>query len=48
MGKHTFVLFSFITLVGAAFAQAPVSLFDGKTLQGWKAITCAVLAAVGV
>lgn len=29
-----------IAWVGAACAQQPVSLFDGKTLQGWKAVTC--------
>lgn len=28
------------TLAGAAFAGQAVSLFDGKTLQGWKVVTC--------
>jgi hypothetical protein len=40
MGKFTFALFSFFTFAGAVCAQQPVSLFDGKTLQGWKAVTC--------
>jgi hypothetical protein len=31
---------SSLVLAGAAFAQQPVSLFDGKTLAGWKAVTC--------
>ena len=33
-------LLSLITLAGAAYAQKPEPLFDGKTLQGWKVITC--------
>jgi hypothetical protein len=40
MGPFTFSLLASITLVGAACAQQPVSLFDGKTLQGWKVVTC--------
>ena len=40
MNQLTLSLLSLITLAGAACAQEPVSLFDGKTLQGWKAITC--------
>ena len=40
MNKHTLFCLSLVTLVGTACAQAPVSLFDGKTLQGWKAVTC--------
>ncbi len=40
MHKFTLSLLSFVTLAGAACAQQPVSLFDGKTLQGWKAVTC--------
>lgn len=32
--------FVFITLAGIAVAQEPQALFDGKTLQGWKAVTC--------
>ena len=40
MNKHTLFCLSLATLVGTACAQAPVSLFDGKTLQGWKAVTC--------
>lgn len=31
---------SVLALAGAAFAQNPVSLFDGKTLDGWKIVTC--------
>jgi hypothetical protein len=27
-------------LAGAVQAKQPVSLFDGKTLQGWKVVTC--------
>ena len=40
MRQQCFSFLSFIALVGVACAQQPVSLFDGKTLQGWKAVTC--------
>jgi hypothetical protein len=40
MSQFTFALLAVATLVGAAGAQTPESLFDGKTLQGWKAVTC--------
>jgi hypothetical protein len=33
-------LLASLTIAGAACAQQPVSLFDGKTLQGWKVVTC--------
>ena len=42
MNHVTSAFLAFITLAGTACAQQPVSLFDGKTLQGWKAITCEV------
>jgi len=29
-----------VTVACAAMAQQPVSLFDGKTLKGWKVVTC--------
>ncbi len=29
-----------VSLAGALYAQQPVSLFDGKTLAGWKVVTC--------
>ncbi len=40
MYPFTVSLLSFITLVGMACAQVPESLFDGKTLERWKAVTC--------
>ncbi len=40
MNQFTLSVVSFTLLAGMACAQEPVSLFDGKTLQGWKAITC--------
>ncbi|HPB10169.1 MAG TPA: DUF1080 domain-containing protein [Kiritimatiellia bacterium] len=33
-------LCSGLIVAGAVRAQQPVSLFDGQTLKGWKAITC--------
>ena len=33
-------LLAFVACAGIASAQQPQSLFDGKTLQGWKAVTC--------
>jgi hypothetical protein len=29
-----------LSWAGAVCAQQPVSLFDGKTLKGWKVVTC--------
>lgn len=40
MNLFTHLFLAFITCAGIACAQQPASLFDGKTLQGWKAITC--------
>jgi hypothetical protein len=40
MNLFTRSLLASLTLAGAAFAQEPVSLFDGKTLNGWKVVTC--------
>ena len=40
-------MLSFITLAGAACAQQAASLFDGKTLQGWKVVTCEAEVADG-
>jgi len=40
MNHVTVSFLSMITLAGAAYAQTPVSLFDGKTLTNWKAVTC--------
>lgn len=42
MNKLTLSIISLSTLIGTVYAQEPESLFDGKTLQGWKAITCEV------
>jgi hypothetical protein len=38
---------SIMALTCAALAQQPVSLFDGKTLNGWKTITCEAEVADG-
>lgn len=40
MGKITITFLSLFMLAGASAAQEPVSLFDGKTLTGWKIVTC--------
>jgi len=40
MRQFTLALLSVFALAGAAAAQQPQPLFDGKTLQGWKALTC--------
>lgn len=47
MKQITLSLLSFVTLAGAACAQQAVSLFDGKTLQGWKVVTCEAEVADG-
>jgi hypothetical protein len=39
--KRLLVNFVALTvIICGAFAQQPVSLFDGKTLNGWKVVTC--------
>ena len=40
MNPFALSLLAGITLAGTVCAQTPVSLFDGKTLKGWKAVTC--------
>ena len=40
MKSCALALLASLALTGAARAQQPVSLFDGKTLQGWKVVTC--------
>lgn len=40
MRYSTLAFLTVAALTGAAVAQQPVSLFDGRTLQGWKAVTC--------
>lgn len=40
MGTFTVSFLAFSMLACAAVAQEPVSLFDGKTLNGWKVVTC--------
>ena len=46
---HRFCLsaVSFAALACATAAQQPVSLFDGKTLNGWKVVTCEAEVADG-
>ena len=40
MSPFTLSLLGLFTLAGTVCAQETQSLFDGKTLQGWKAVTC--------
>ena len=40
MQMFTRSFLGFVMLAGAACAQEAVSLFDGKTLNGWKVVTC--------
>ncbi len=40
MHHLTFAFLVSFMLAGAVHAQQAVSLFDGKTLQGWKVVTC--------
>ena len=40
MNLFTQSVLAFVACAGIASAQQPQSLFDGKTLQGWQAITC--------
>jgi hypothetical protein len=40
MNRFTLTLLSLIALVGTGCVQQRVSLFDGKTLAGWKVVTC--------
>ena len=40
MKRLVVTLGAIISVSFNAFAQQPVSLFDGKTLNGWKVVTC--------
>jgi hypothetical protein len=47
MHQLTAPFLSIFALAGAALAQQPGSLFDGKTLDGWKVVTCEAEVADG-
>ncbi|MDR0795641.1 MAG: DUF1080 domain-containing protein [Tannerella sp.] len=40
MKRFKITLVALMGLIFAVSAQKPVSLFDGKTLNGWKLVTC--------